>query len=30
MIEGTASAIETFGATHVETTHGEIVYDSEI
>ena len=27
--KGTASAIESFGATHVETTHGEIVYDSK-
>lgn len=24
---GTAGAIESFGATHIETTHGEIVYD---
>lgn len=24
---GTADAIESFGGTHVETTHGEIVYD---
>ena len=25
--EGTASAIETFGATHIEKSHGEIVFD---
>lgn len=25
--EGPASAIESFGGTHIETTHGEIVYD---
>jgi enhancing lycopene biosynthesis protein 2 len=25
--KGTARAIELFGATHIETTHGEIVYD---
>jgi enhancing lycopene biosynthesis protein 2 len=25
----TASTIESFGATHVETTHGEIVYDQK-
>lgn len=25
--EGPANAIESFGATHIETTHGEIVYD---
>ncbi len=25
--EGPANAIETFGGTHIETTHGEIVYD---
>lgn len=24
---GTAGAIESFGATHIETTHGEIVFD---
>lgn len=24
---GTTSAIESFGATHIETTHGEIVFD---
>lgn len=27
--EGPANAIESFGATHTETTHGEIVYDSK-
>lgn len=27
--EGTASAIETFGATHQKTTHGEIVVDKK-
>ena len=27
--EEPASAIESFGATHIETTHGEIVYDSK-
>ena len=25
--KGTAEAIESFGATHIETSHGEIVYD---
>jgi len=25
--EGAAGAIESFGGTHIETTHGEIVYD---
>ena len=27
--KGPANAIESFGATHMETTHGEIVYDSK-
>ena len=27
--EAASSAIETFGATHIEKTHGEIVYDSK-
>jgi len=27
--KGTANAIESFGGTHIETTHGEIVYDDK-
>jgi enhancing lycopene biosynthesis protein 2 len=27
--DAASSAIETFGATHVEKTHGEIVYDEK-